>query len=97
MGFNPRLLLCCRGHTNSFPESDTHMKRVGQKYLPRARLSDCQTPKGLKSVSDTRLVRDPHVGIAGVTSECEISKAVQKAHIKMGVTSTKILFLAQKT
>ena len=73
------------------------MKRVGQKYLPRARLSDCQTPKGLKSVSDTRLVRDPHVGIAGVTSECEISKAVQKAHIKMGVTSTKILFLAQKT
>ena len=33
LGFNPRLLLCCRGHTNSFPESDTHMKRAGQKYL----------------------------------------------------------------
>ena len=33
------------------------------------------------NLADTRLVRDPHAGIVGVTSECENSEAVQKAHI----------------
>ena len=61
-------------------KSDCQVSKVWSKNLKEMFSGD---PKvwNVWNLADTRLVRDPHAGIVGVTSECENSEAVQKAHI----------------
>ena len=61
-------------------KSDCQVSKVWSKNLKEMFSGD---PKAwdVWNLADTRLVRDPHAGIVGVTSECENSEAVQKAHI----------------
>ena len=61
-------------------KSDCQVSKVRSKNL-KEMLSGHPKVWNVWNLADTRLVRDPHVGIAGVTSECENSEAVQKAHI----------------